>query len=109
MDLEAPAQRFDGLLFLNDVKSSWSLGPPLIRYRDSSSLEQDRFQPLRFGGRDFAGFFHRMDFRQIEWVWSGSVSVALVPATDARRQNLRDNRRKQSDDEDDAAGDGRLL
>jgi len=81
----------------------------LIRYSNSSSLEQDRFQPLSFGGRDFAGFFHRMDFRQIERIWGWPVGVALVPTTDARHQDLRDDRRKQSDDEYDAAGDGRLL
>lgn len=49
-----------------------------------------------------------MDFRQIEWVLGGSIHVALLPATDARHQDLRDDCHRQSENEYDAAGDGHI-
>ena len=100
---------FDKPLLLNDVKSPWALWSTLIRCSNTSPLEQDRFQPLGFGGRDFAGLFHRMNVRQIEWLRRGAVSAPLVPATQRHHQDLHDQCHKQSDDERDAAGDGHLL
>lgn len=95
----------DPSLLLKDIKSPWSAS---IQRDHSSSLQQDCFQPLGFGGRNFAGFFHPMNVRQIEWIWGWPLGMALKPAACARHQNLPDDCHHQSDNECDAAGDGCL-